>query len=123
MGATINTAFGAYFRELRARLNLTLRQFCIANGYDAGNISKLERGRLPAPSSDEKLRGYARALKVKKGTEEWNTFFDLAAVSRRQIPEDIMKDEELVQRLPRLFRTLRGQNAQLDALIKKIRRV
>jgi len=77
---------------------------------------------LPAPSSDEKLRGYARALKVKKGTEEWNTFFDLAAVSRRQIPEDIMEDEELVRRLPLVFRTLRGQNAQLDALMKKIPR-
>ena len=36
------TEFGAYFRELRARLGLPLRQFCIASGYDDGNISKLE---------------------------------------------------------------------------------
>ena len=32
------TAFGEYFRELRAKLNMPLRQFCIANGYDAGNV-------------------------------------------------------------------------------------
>lgn len=120
----MSTAFGVYFRELRARLNLPLRQFCIANGYDAGNISKLERGVSPAPSSDEKLRGYARALKLKRETDEWHRFFDLAAVSRREIPEDIMRDEELVKRLPLVFRTLRGQkvgDAQLDALIDKIR--
>ena len=65
------TAFGAYFRESRARLNLPLRQFCIANGYDAGNISKLERGMLPAPSSVKKLREYALALKLRKGRDEW----------------------------------------------------
>jgi len=46
----------------------------------------------------------------------------LAAVSRREIPEDIMKDEELVRRLPQFFSTLRGQNAQLNALMKKIPR-
>ena len=120
----MDTAFGAYFRELRAQLNLPLRQFCIANGYDAGNISKLERGMLPAPSSDDKIRGYARALKLRKGTDEWGRFFDLAAVSRREIPDDIMNDEELVRRLPLVFRTLRGQkigDAQLNALINKIR--
>ena len=119
------TAFGEYFRELRARLHLPLRQFCIANGYDAGNISKLERGGLAAPNSDEKLGEYARALKLKKGTDEWQTFFDLAAVSRREIPEDIMADENLVRRLPLVFRTLRGQkvgDAQLDALVDKIRK-
>ena len=77
------TAFGEYFRGLRARLNMPLRQFCIANGYDPGNISRLERGLLAPPTADEKLRDYARALKIKKGSDEWITFFDLAAVARR----------------------------------------
>lgn len=119
------TAFGEYFRELRARLNMPLRQFCIANGYDPGNISKLERGLLPPPTAEEKLRDYARALKVKKGSDEWITFFDLAAVARREIPEDIMADEDLVKRLPLVFRTLRGQKVDeknLDALVDKIRK-
>jgi transcriptional regulator with XRE-family HTH domain len=117
--------FGEYFRELRARLNVPLRQFCIANGFDPGNISKLERGLLAPPTADEKLRDYARALKVRKGSEDWIMFFDLAAVARREIPEDIMADEDLVRRLPLVFRTLRGQKIEeknLDALVEKIRR-
>jgi transcriptional regulator with XRE-family HTH domain len=119
------TAFGEYFRELRARMDLPLRQFCIANGYDAGNISKLERGLLVPPTSEAKLRGYASALKIKEGSEEWITFFDLAAVSRREIPGDIMADEQLVSRLPLVFRTLRGQKVEekdLDTLVEKIRK-
>jgi transcriptional regulator with XRE-family HTH domain len=124
-GIEMKTAFGAYFRELRARLKLPLRQFCLANKYDAGNISKLERGVVAAPSSDEKLREYARALKIKRGTEAWERFFDLASLSRREIPQDIMGDAELVRRLPLFFRTLRGQkvgDTQLDALADKIRK-
>lgn len=119
------TAFGEYFRELRGRVNMPLRQFCLANGYDAGNISKLERGLLPPPTSEEKLRDYADALRIKEGSEEWVNFFDLAAVSRREIPSDIMADEQLVKRLPLVFRTLRGQKVDeknLDALVDKIKK-
>ncbi len=118
------STFGEYFRALRARLNVPLRQFCLENGYDPGNISKLERGVLPPPASPEKLQDYARALRVKEGSEEWITFMDLAAVARREIPEDIMADEELVRRLPLVFRTLRGQKVEenLDALVNKIRK-
>lgn len=119
------TAFGEYFRELRAKRNMPLRQFCITNGYDAGNISKLERGLLPPPTSEEKLRDYAHALGIKKRSEEWINFFDLAAVSRREIPSDIMADERLVKRLPLVFRTLRGQKVDeknLNALVDKIKK-
>ncbi len=119
------TAFGEYFRGLRAGLNMPLRQFCIANGYDPGNISRLERGLLAPPTADEKLRDYARALKIKKGSDEWITFFDLAAVARREIPQDIMADEELVKWLPLVFRTLRGQKVdekELDALVDRVRK-
>ena len=119
------TAFGEFFRGLRERRNMPLRQFCSANGYDPGNISRLERGLLSPPTADEKLRDYARALKIKKGSDEWITFFDLAAVARREIPEDIMADEELVKRLPLVFRTLRGQKVdekELEALVDRVRK-
>ena len=119
------TAFGEYFRELRAGRGIPLRQFCLTNGFDAGNISKLERGVLPPPTSDKRLRQYARALKLKEGSDEWVTFFDLAAVARQAIPADIMADEGLVKRLPLVFRTLRGQRVSdkhLDALVEKIRK-
>lgn len=117
------STFGDCFRALRAKLNMPLRQFCLENGYDPGNISKLERGVLPPPASPEKLENYAHALHLKPGSEEWITLMDLAAVARRQIPEDIMADEELVRRLPLVFRTLRGHKVEdnLDALLNKIR--
>jgi len=121
----MTTAFGEYFRGLRARLNMPLRQFCIVNGYDAGNVSKLERGLLPPPTSEAKLRDYADALRLKEGSEDWVTFFDLAAVARRELPDDIMADEDLVRRLPLVFRTLRGQKVDeksLDALLERIKK-
>jgi hypothetical protein len=48
-----------------------------------------------------------------------------AAVARREIPEDLMADEDIVRRLPLVFRTLRGQrveDAKLDELVDKIRK-
>ena len=116
--------FGDFFKECRMSLGKTLRQFCIDNGLDPGNISKLERGILPPPQSREKLEGYARLLNIKKGSDDWYTFFDLAAAGSGKIPEDIMSEKNLVNNLPILFRTLRGQkvpNSKLEELIKKIK--
>lgn len=62
---------------------------------------------------------------LKEGSDEWVTFFDLAAVARQAIPADIMADEGLVKRLPLVFRTLRGQRVSdkhLDALVEKLRK-
>jgi transcriptional regulator with XRE-family HTH domain len=117
--------FGASFRALRAQAGLSLREFCVENGFDPGNISRLERGLVPPPESREKLDQYARALRLRKGSDEWYTFYDLAAAERGRIPEDVLKDEDLVERLPVLFRTLRGQRvdeAALDDLIERIRK-
>jgi len=117
--------FGEFFRGLRASRGLSLRGFCLANGFDPGNISRLERGVLPPPESREKLETYAKALRLKKGSDDWYTFFDLAAAERGRIPEDVLSDVELVNRLPVLFRTLRGQRVDdeaLDDLVERIRR-
>jgi transcriptional regulator with XRE-family HTH domain len=117
--------FGNYFKALRIKRRLTLRQFCEKFGFDAGNISKLERGLLPPPQSRGKLEQYAQALGLKKGTSTWYEFFDLAAASRGQIPEEILKDDKLVAKLPVLFRTLRGERVpeeKLDELMEVIRK-
>lgn len=117
--------FGAFFREMRARAGLSLREFCLTNGFDPGNVSKLERGLLPPPESREKLEGYVKALRLKKGSDDWYTFFDLAAAERGRIPGDVLSDEELVSKLPVLFRTLRGQRVDDEArddLVERIRR-
>lgn len=107
--------FGNLFKEKRLARNLSLRQFCLENGFDPGNISKLERGLLKPPA-DEELEKYASALKIKKNSEEWKTFFDYAAVTRGEIPEGLMNDQEVVQHLPLFFRTLRGEKVPKEKL-------
>lgn len=117
--------FGKFFRGMRAKGRLSLREFCLDNGFDPGNISRLERGLLPPPESDDKLEVYAKALKIKKGSDDWYTFFDLAAAERGRFPKDVLNDEELVKKLPVLFRTLRGQQVDgktLQELAERIRR-
>ena len=121
----MSDAFGAFFAKIRReRLGVSLREFCNEHGFDAGNISKLERGKLPPPRSREKLERYASALGLKEGSDEWLEFFDLAAASRGEVPPDIMREEEVVEQLPILFRTLRGESVpdeQLEELIRLIR--
>ncbi|OGL41196.1 MAG: hypothetical protein A3C43_09175 [Candidatus Schekmanbacteria bacterium RIFCSPHIGHO2_02_FULL_38_11] len=117
--------FGDFFKQQRIKKRITLRQFCLEFSFDAGNISKLERGLLAPPHSKEKLSEYANALGIKKGSKEWFEFFDLASAHRGKIPEEIMKDKELVAKLPMLFRTLRGEKVsdeKLNELIDKIRK-
>lgn len=116
-------AFGEFFKAKRIELGKTLRQFCLENDLDPGNISKIERGYL-APPQHDKLVEYAKLLKLKKETDEWYQFFDLAAAESGKIPKDILNDNEIVKELPVLFRTLRGEKISeenLDKLIRKIK--
>ena len=115
--------FGEFFNIKRRELGLTLREFCRQNGFDVGNMSKLERDLLPPPQDREKLEAYAKALKIKKGSDEWIKFFDLASVFSGRIPEDIMSDEKIVPALPLLFRTIKDKavtGKDLDDIIKAL---
>ena len=115
--------FSIYFQDLRRETGLSLRKFCAEHGLDPGNISKLERGKIKIPGSDI-LEKYALHLGLKKGDSEWFRFFDLAAAERGEIPEDIMQDDDLAEKLPVVFRTLRGKELtmeDLEALAEKIR--
>ncbi len=61
----------------------------------------------------------------RKGTDDWLTFFDLAAADLGQIPEDLMKDERLLKSLPLLFRTVRDgevSEEDLKRLIEAMRK-
>ena len=116
--------FGSLLKNHRLRLGKTLREFCKTNGFDAGNYSKIERGIFPPPKEIDK---YAEALVLERGGDEWIELFDVANAERGEIPSDLMKDEELVDRLPVLFRTLRATQVSQDEngiekLIEKIRR-
>lgn len=124
LGKMASNNFGNLFKELRLRLGLTLRDFCLQNKFDPGNISKLERGIFPPPQNDEKLEEYAKALKLREGSEEWIEFFDRAAADTGRLPTDIHDDASIMHRLPAFFRTIRDKKLsaeQLDLLIKRIK--
>ena len=46
-----SNGFGAFFRASRKALGLTLSEFCRRNGFDKGNVSRIERGTVPPPQS------------------------------------------------------------------------
>lgn len=116
----MDALFGEYFKQLRAKTGQSLRSFCETHGFDPGNISRLERGVFLPPDDDEKLREYARALGLTEGSTEWIDFFDKAAAARGQLPRDLTREEDLLRRLPALFRTLRGNKVSTEALERVI---
>ena len=70
--------FGEFFKEKRLERKLSIREMCSLYGYDSGNISRLERSRLPPPRSQKKLDEYAKALGVKKGTADYERMMNIA---------------------------------------------
>jgi len=109
--------FGKFFKRMRMeKTGLTLRQFCKKNGLDPGNISKIERGLSPPPSSRGKLEKYASLLNIERDSDDWYDFFDFAAACSGRIPPDVMDDKRLAEKLPIVFRTLRGQKVPKEQL-------
>lgn len=120
----MGTAFGKLLKKLRMERGFTLREFCQAHRFDPGNYSRLERGLFPAPQREELLEKYATAFGLIRGSDAWLEFFDVAAASRGEIPKDLLSDAEVVEKLPVIFRTLRGKAItpdKLDDLVNKIR--
>jgi len=120
------SSFGALIREFRLAGGWSLREFCSTNGFDAGNHSKLERGRFPAPDSDERVEIYATALGLKPGCDHWFALFDAAAAERGRLPSDLLTDADTIEKLPALFRTIRSEQQSggfdLNDLAERIRR-
>ena len=117
--------FGEFFKEKRISHRETLRQFCAENKLDPGNVSRLERGLMPPPQGSDKLEEYARFLDIRKGSDDWYTFFDLARIEAGRIPEALLKNESVAASLPILFRTLRGQKIsekKLEKLVELIKK-
>ena len=117
--------FGELVKRHRLNAGLTLREFCLKHTIDPGNFSRIERGLSPPPQRRDLLERYAKALRLKRGSDEWLELFDTAAAVRGEIPADLMSDSEVVDKLPVLFRTLRAMQLpaeSLDELVDLIRR-
>jgi transcriptional regulator with XRE-family HTH domain len=112
--------FGEFIKQIRERQRLGLREFCLENGYDPSNWSKIEREVLPPPRDEDTIRTWARQLGLKQGSDDWLKFFDYAAVDSGRIPDYILKDEKLVAQLPVFFRTISGQKPSRDDLEKLV---
>ena len=116
--------FGTFIKELRARKRLGLREFCLEHDHDPSNWSKIEREVLSPPRDEETLRKWARQLGLKPGSDDWHKFHDYAAVDAGRIPDHVLKDEELLAKLPAFFRTISGNRptrAKLEKLMKLLR--
>ena len=111
--------FGEFIRDLRIEKKLTLREFCRLAKLDPSNWSRIERDLAPPPKSKVVLQGIAKILKIEEGSEEYNTLFDLAAISH--IPIGLISDEQVLNKLPVFFRTIRREKPsreELENLIK-----
>ena len=117
--------FGKFIKERRIKKGLTLREFCKLIEVDASNWSKIERGLLAPPKSDDKLKKVAEVLEIPVGSELWIEMKDKAEIDVGNIPKDIRSDEELIGYLPMFFRTIRSEKPSgedLDNLIELIRK-
>ena len=117
--------YGEFIKELRAKKEISLREFCKQVEMDASNWSKIERGVLAPPQDEEKLKKIARVLGIKIGSDAWKEMKDLANIDAGIIPEDIRSNEEVLKALPMFFRTIRSDKPtaeELDKLIDMIKK-
>ena len=117
-------SFGEYIKDLRIANKKTLRQFCLENGLDPSNWSKVERDINPPPKDENALKVWAAHFGLKPKSEGWVKFMDVARISRGEIPKDILDDEKAAALLPAFFRTVRGAEvgeAEVKKLIEKIK--
>jgi len=106
--------FGNKIRDLRLERKLSLRKFASESDMDSGNLSKIERGVLPPPSS---IDHYGKAFGFKKGSPEWTELDDLAR-SSLAAKSFINVDAEVAKKLPQFFRTIDNKNLTSDKLEK-----
>jgi len=117
--------FGKFFQQKRIEMGVTLREFCRRNDLDPGHTSKIERDLVTPPQSKDLLERRASALGIQKATEDWFTFFDLASTGAGKIPPEMLSNDEVMNALPILFRTVRNEKpteADIEKLINAIKK-
>jgi len=115
--------FGKLLKEKREQNRIGLREICRKVGFDSSNWSKIERGKISPPSDENVLAKWAKALGIKKSSEEYNDFIDYALIAQGIIPKALDEDS-MLKLLPAFFRTVRNTKPtreELDELIKIIK--
>lgn len=111
--------FGEFVKILRSEQRLGLREFCVRYEHDPSNWSKIERGVIPPPKDLGLQEKLAAQLGLEPGTERWNEFFDLASAANCMLPYDL-RDSQVIEMLPLIFRTVRGTKPTEDELRRVI---
>jgi len=117
--------FGDFVKEKRLKKDISLREFCRLLPIDASNWSKVERGLLPPPQDERKLKRIADILGINTVSEEFMELKDKAAIASGIIPKDILSDKEVLDALPIFFRTVRSEkptSEDLNLLIEKMKK-
>ena len=115
--------FGQFLKTKRLALDLSLREFARRVGMQPSNYCNVEAGVLPPPPP-EGLQRINLALGLKKGTKDFETFHDLAATGRDEIPVDvqqIVKENELIPAMLRTVEYEKVTNEQLRGIIEDLR--
>ena len=99
-------SFRETVKSLRIAQKKTLRQFCLENGLDPSNWSKIERGVNPPPGDVGLLERLAEFFGL-SGVRKLE-FIDAAALQRKEIPPDVADNVILQKALPAFFRAARG---------------
>ncbi|QOI98536.1 MAG: helix-turn-helix transcriptional regulator [Flammeovirgaceae bacterium] len=111
--------FHQFIKEKRMEKEVSLRQFCREAELDPSNWSKVERGLADPPRSAEILDRIANVLNFNE--EEIVTMKDLALID--SIPQDLRPQENVLEKLPIFFRTVRGEKPNEEELKKLIKTI
>jgi transcriptional regulator with XRE-family HTH domain len=115
--------FGQFIKNLRIEREIGLREFCRLLSIDASNWSKVERGVLPPPQDEKKLKKIATVLGIDADTDKFTELKDMASIDSGIIPKDLLSDKETLNSLPMFFRTVRSEKPTAEELSKLIERI
>ena len=94
---------GEFVKEKRLDAGLSLRKFCEKLDIDPSNWSKIERSIIGLTLSASKLNQMVVVLNLDE--KEKTRFYDLVTLAKREIPEYVYSDSEVLEALPIFFRT------------------
>jgi transcriptional regulator with XRE-family HTH domain len=107
--------FGKFIKEKRLALNLSLREFARKVGLQPSNYCNIEADVLPPPP-EEALDRIAKALALAYGSKDFETFHDLAAQGRDEVPADVTKFVKENDLIPAMLRTVEYENVTKEQL-------
>lgn len=110
--------FGQFLRQLREENGFGLREFAGFVGVQPSNLSSVESGARKPFRDAKTLNAIANALGMEPNSEDWKTFFNLAA--DQLVPADIDLSY-VADAVPSLLRTI-SQKGLCSEDLRKLER-